>query len=151
MSYDIRLMKGDDPYGDPVEMLDVSTLIEAVNRYPPFAERGITWANQRWNEYTPWEGLAMDLEEYEPSEAELERKEGPPGVADACNMHISYGTESDLRACLELALHIAKATGAQAWDLQLDRALEPSDFSAGAERFERWRGWLRSLLGKRKS
>lgn len=147
MSYDIRIMKGDDPYDGPVEALSVKALIEAVNSYAPFAERGVTWSNERWLEYGPWQGLVMHLEEYEPSEAELrgDEEEGI-GVADSCNMHISYGSKSDLAACMALAVHIAEATGAKAWDLQLDRPLEQSDFPAGVGRWQRIRTWLASAL-----
>jgi hypothetical protein len=146
MSYDIRIMKGDDPYSAPFEPLNVTMLIEAVNSFPPFAERGITWSNERWLEYQPWEGLVMHLEEYEPTEAELGGGEEKMGSADACNVHISYGTESDLAQCIALAVRIAEATEATAWDLQLDRRLELRDVVEAGGRFRSMRAWLSSIL-----
>jgi len=148
VSYDIRIMKATGPYEDPGEQLDVSALVEAINTFPPFAKRRVTWSNQRWNEYPEWQGLTIDLEDWHPPPSEprpgTEHRAG--GQADACEFHVSYGAQSDVVECMVLALHVARAVGAKAWDLQLDRAIEERDLAPGQQRFGRVRTWLRRIL-----
>ena len=151
MSYDIFIAKTEAPGGEVLGPLDVKRIVQAVNSFPPFVERGITWSNEGWEKHRPWEGLVIDLEEHQAGAAGQFADEGSGGVADACNLHVSYGTDSDLRACIALAVHIAEATGATAWDLQQDRALDRTDCRVGNRRFEEMKRWLRSMLRSKPS
>ena len=146
MSYDIRIVKGKDPYGESLRPLSVAGLIDAVNSFPPFRERGITWDNERWNDYAPWRGLVIELEEWDRNSAAAESRTRDMGEADACNIYVSLGSESEIAACMALAVHVARAAGATAWDLQQDCVLSPTQFEKGRGRFKQMQAWLRSVL-----
>jgi hypothetical protein len=127
MSYDIRIIKSDDPNGEPTDVLDVPVVIGALNSFPPFLKRGITWSNQRWNEHAAWEGLVIYLEGHDLDKNASGQWDENTGTCDSVLMCISYRTESNIRSCLELAIRIGEETGATTWDLQTDRQFTPSD------------------------
>lgn len=146
MSYDILITKSDDPYAEPRDLLSVRSIVEAVNKYPPFAERGITWKNSKWNDHPAWEGLTIDLEGHDPERISQGKFDDQAGTSEGCRMHISYGTDSDLHSCLELARRIARAADARAWDLQSNCELSALSRNGLYREWDRIREKFRWLL-----
>ena len=118
MSVDIRTLCGRDPYSAD-RTVPVSRIVELIDSYPPVAERGISWSNQRFVDTPPWRGLCMEL--LNDARAHFERDD--EAIADGLNLYVPYGSDTDMLACFELATYVAKAVGASVWDLQSEKAL----------------------------
>ena len=125
MSYDIRIIRSDAPHTPALDMLDVGRLVAAVESFPPFAMRGFTWEKQDWTALAEFAGLYMLLSNHAPGETSAGEFDYEAGEAEYCDMHMAGG-DFDLDRCYELAAHVARKTGARAWDLQTGDAIEPN-------------------------
>ncbi|MCK6499054.1 MAG: hypothetical protein L6Q38_06190 [Nitrospira sp.] len=143
-------MKSDDAYGEPQDALEVRAIVQAVNTFPRFVEHGITWANRDWDELEEFEGLMIDLEGHDPERVGPGRFDDEAGSCDSVKIYISYGTDSDLIACLELAIRIAEATGATCWDLQTDKAVDRASSGSALGEWDRIRARFSWLLRPRR-
>ncbi|HOB75544.1 MAG TPA: hypothetical protein PKG54_13590 [Phycisphaerae bacterium] len=119
MSYEIMIAHAQGPDCEPDELIDVSKVIEAVESFPPFAARGVTWEDQNWEGMPEFAGLYMLLNNHAPDETPGGEFDYRSGVAESCSMHLA-ARGYDLGRCYELAAHIARRTGARAWDLQTE-------------------------------
>ncbi len=124
MSYDICITRAPSPEYEELEgLLDVTALISAFNQFPTFAAAGVTWANEGWFNLPGWSGMTIELEDHAPSEDRDGNYDYTTGEAAACWMHMSFADDSAMLAFCELALNLARATGAHAWDVQTDQDL----------------------------
>jgi hypothetical protein len=117
LSYDIKIVRAENPDDQPEEFLDVKRLVSAVESFPPFAARGLTWDEQNWTDMPEFAGLYMLLNNHAPGRTAPGQFDYRAGEAEYCCMHLA-AAGYDLDRCYELAAHIAERTEACAWDLQ---------------------------------
>lgn len=109
MSYDVLIHLGDDPYEPPDDLLDVETLVRAFDSFPPFANAGITWADERWHDDPRFAGLMLFLANHAPAESDDGTFNYASGEAQVCRVSIASPDAAGVAFVRRLARHLASA------------------------------------------